>query len=58
MNDVIREFGGYYLEYGRSGCSIFTGTNYMIRNYDNHPQSYEGCYMIYKPSDYGYGPCK
>ena len=54
MNDAIREFGGYYLEYGRSGCSIFTGSDYMIRNYDNHPQSYEGRYMIYKPSDYGY----
>lgn len=54
MNDAIREFGGYYLEYGRSGCTIFTEPGYMIRNYDNHPQSYEGRYMIYNPSDYGY----
>lgn len=54
MNDAIREFGGYYLEYGRSGCTIFTGSNFMIRNYDNHPLSYEGRYIIYKPTDSGY----
>ncbi|MUK90534.1 linear amide C-N hydrolase [Ornithinibacillus sp. L9] len=54
MHDAIREFGGYYLEYGRSGCSIFTGMDYMIRNYDNHPLSYEGRYMLYQPSDQGY----
>ena len=54
MGDAIREFGGYYLEYGRSGCSIFTGSDYMIRNYDNDPLSYEGRYMIYKPTDSGY----
>src|SRR5699024_8088231 len=54
MNDAIREFGGYYLEYGRSGCTIFTGSNFMIPNYDNHPLSYEGRYIIYKPTDSGY----
>lgn len=52
--DAIREFGGYYLEYGKSGCSIFTGENYMIRNYDNSPDSYEGRYVFYKPVDGGY----
>ncbi|SFA84177.1 Predicted choloylglycine hydrolase [Lentibacillus halodurans] len=52
--DAIREFGGYYLEYGKSGCSIFTASNYMIRNYDSHPLSYEGRYMIYQPTDQGY----
>jgi len=52
--DAIREFGGYYLEYGKSGCSIFTGENYMIRNYDNSPDSYEGRFVLYKPNDGGY----
>ncbi len=54
MEDTIREFGGYYLEYGKSGCSIFTGTDYMIRNYDNDPLSYEGRYILYQPTDEGY----
>ncbi|WP_093137897.1 C45 family autoproteolytic acyltransferase/hydolase [Salinibacillus kushneri] len=54
MDDAFREFGGYYLEYGRSGCSIFTGSDYLIRNYDNHPITYEGRYMIYQPTDQGY----
>lgn len=34
MEDVLQEFGGYRLEYVKSGCSIFTGSDYMIRNYE------------------------
>jgi len=52
--EAIREFGGYYLEYGKSGCSIFTGDFYMVRNYDNSPDSYEGRYVLYEPKDGGY----
>ncbi|SHF72678.1 C45 family autoproteolytic acyltransferase/hydolase [Ornithinibacillus halophilus] len=54
MRDAIREFGGYYLEYGRSGCSVLTSKDYMVRNYDNHPLSYEGRYLAYQPTDRGY----
>ena len=54
MTDTLIQFGGYYLEYGRSGCSIFTNTDYMIRNYDNDPLSYEGRYVLYQPTDQGY----
>ena len=38
---VLQEFGGYRLDYVRSGCSIMTGENYFIRNYDYHPKTYE-----------------
>ncbi|ASK61117.1 acyl-CoA--6-aminopenicillanic acid acyltransferase [Virgibacillus phasianinus] len=54
IDDVLKEFGGYRLEYVRSGCSIFTNTDYMIRNYDYHPRTYEGRLMIYQPNDGGY----
>ncbi|WP_409292925.1 C45 family autoproteolytic acyltransferase/hydolase [Peribacillus sp. SCS-37] len=54
IDDAIREFGGYYLEYGKSGCSIITGTDYLIRNYDSHPGSYEGRFTLYQPTDGGY----
>jgi predicted choloylglycine hydrolase len=54
MNDTLVQFGGYYLEYGKSGCSIFSQSDYMIRNYDNEPSSYEGRYVLYQPTDQGY----
>ncbi|GAB3808289.1 C45 family autoproteolytic acyltransferase/hydolase [Virgibacillus kimchii] len=51
---AFRLFGGYYLEFTRSGCSIFTDPNFMVRNYDSHPRGYEGRYMLYQPTDEGY----
>ncbi|MCT2536939.1 C45 family autoproteolytic acyltransferase/hydrolase [Aquibacillus koreensis] len=54
MEDALREFGGHYVDYSRSGCSILTGTNYMVRNYDSHPSGYEGRFVLYKPTDTGY----
>lgn len=52
--DAIRDFGGYYLQFRRSGCSIFTTDQFMIRNYDNHPHSYEGRLILFEPTDGGY----
>ncbi|API93651.1 linear amide C-N hydrolase [Virgibacillus pantothenticus] len=54
IQEAIQEFGGYYLEYGRSGCSIYTEAHYMVRNYDNAPSTYEGRYLMYQPTDVGY----
>lgn len=54
MKDILQEFGGYRLEYMPSGCSIFTDSNYMIRNYDYHPKTYEGRYTVFQPTDDGY----
>jgi predicted choloylglycine hydrolase len=54
MERVLKEFGGYRLNYVRSGCSILTGDNYLIRNYDYHPKTYEGRYVFYQPTDQGY----
>lgn len=54
MKRVLQEFGGYRLDYVRSGCSILTGKDYFIRNYDYHPKTYEGRYVIFQPTDQGY----
>ncbi|WP_226035179.1 C45 family autoproteolytic acyltransferase/hydolase [Aquibacillus saliphilus] len=54
MEDALREFGGYYKEYDRSGCSILSNSEFLIRNYDSHPGGYEGRYLIYQPTDTGY----
>ncbi|MBM7692764.1 putative choloylglycine hydrolase [Peribacillus deserti] len=54
MESVLQEFGGYRLDYVKSGCSILTGDHYLIRNYDYHPKTYEGRYVFYQPEDQGY----
>src|SRR5690625_151498 len=54
MDTAFSLFSGYYLEFQRSGCSVFADQNYMIRNYDSHPRSYEGRYLLYQPTDGGY----
>lgn len=54
MERVLKEFGGYRVEYTKSGCSIMTGEDYLIRNYDYHPKTYEGRYTFFQPTDGGY----
>lgn len=54
MKDALREFGGYYIEYTRSGCSILTSPAFMVRNYDSSPEGYEGRFALYEPTDGGY----
>ncbi|MFD2654537.1 C45 family autoproteolytic acyltransferase/hydolase [Gracilibacillus thailandensis] len=54
MERVLLEFGGYRLKLQQSGCSIFVGKDYMIRNYDYHPKTYDGRYVVYQPTDHGY----
>jgi len=54
MKRILQEFGGYRLDYVKSGCSILTGSDYLIRNYDYHPKTYEGRYIVFQPTDQGY----
>ena len=54
MEKVLLEFGGYRVNISRSGCSIYVGEDYMVRNYDYHPKTYDGRYVVYQPTDGGY----
>ncbi|WP_181347805.1 C45 family peptidase [Thalassobacillus sp. CUG 92003] len=54
MERTMMEFGGYRVEYEKSGCSILTGDGYFVRNYDYQPKTYEGRYVFFQPTDQGY----
>lgn len=54
LEEVLRDFGGYRIDAMPSGCSIVTGDDFLVRNYDFHPQTYEGRYTAFQQSDQGY----
>jgi predicted choloylglycine hydrolase len=54
MEEILRDFGGYRIDAMPSGCSIVTGDDFLVRNYDFHPQTYEGRFSLYQPTDEGY----
>ncbi|WP_102027634.1 C45 family autoproteolytic acyltransferase/hydolase [Salirhabdus sp. Marseille-P4669] len=54
LEKVLQNFGGYRIEQVRSGCTVLTGDDYFIRNYDFHPKTYEGRFTLYQPTDGGY----
>lgn len=54
MDRVLLEFGGYRVNIPPSGCSIYVGKQFMIRNYDYHPKTYDGRCVVYQPTDAGY----
>lgn len=37
-----------------SGCSIYVDENHFIRNYDYHPNTYDGYINLFEPTDEGY----
>lgn len=46
-------FSGYFAA-PKSGCSIFIGDQYFVRNYDNSPTSYDGRLVLFQPTENGY----
>lgn len=54
MDEVLRDFGNYRVNVKPSGCSILTGSDFMVRNYDYNPQTYDGRYSFFQPTDQGF----
>lgn len=49
FEEAIFHFSGYQQEWVRSGCTILTGDHFLVRNYDFHPKTYEGRFVLYQP---------
>ncbi|EZH65159.1 choloylglycine hydrolase [Bacillaceae bacterium JMAK1] len=54
IDKVLQEFGGFRVNGDRSGCSVMSGEGYFVRNYDYHPKTYDGRYVLFAPNDKGY----
>ena len=54
LEDTLRNFGGYRVPGPKSGCSTVITGDYLIRNYDYLPNTYDGRYVFFQPTDYGY----
>ncbi|WP_027963665.1 C45 family autoproteolytic acyltransferase/hydolase [Halalkalibacillus halophilus] len=54
LEEVLKDYGGYRVEIDRSGCSVMMEPTFMIRNYDYQPQTYEGRFSLFQPTDAGF----
>jgi len=54
MEQVLRDFGGYRVPGPKSGCSTVVSKDYIVRNYDYLPSTYDGRYVLFQPTDKGY----
>src|SRR5699024_5101001 len=49
LEDTLRNFGGYRVPGPKSGCSTVITGDYLIRNYDYLPNTYDGRYVFFQP---------
>ncbi|WP_249777730.1 C45 family autoproteolytic acyltransferase/hydolase [Paenalkalicoccus suaedae] len=50
IQDVIHEYGGYQQNWVKSGCSAIMNNGAYGRNYDYHPKTYDGRFVLWQPS--------
>lgn len=54
MEQMVLNFANYrFAPQKESGCTVFLGNDYMVRNYDYHPATYDGRYLLFQPNDGG-----
>ena len=53
IEQVLLNFGHYRVYAKESGCSVFTTNDYLVRNYDYHPATYDGRITAFKQNDGG-----
>ncbi|EKU45607.1 C45 family autoproteolytic acyltransferase/hydolase [Staphylococcus massiliensis] len=52
---AILNFAHYrFTDLKDSGCTVYVGDDYLVRNYDYHPATYDGRYLLFQPNDGGY----
>ncbi|RWZ60343.1 linear amide C-N hydrolase [Halobacillus fulvus] len=49
FEEVVHEYSGWQQDWVKSGCSIFTSSDFFARNYDYHPKTYEGRFILFQP---------
>lgn len=54
LDQILLNYGHYRVYAKDSGCSIFLGNDYMVRNYDYHPATYDGRFSLFQPNDGGF----
>ncbi|MFB9859706.1 C45 family autoproteolytic acyltransferase/hydrolase [Salinicoccus siamensis] len=52
-HEVLLNLAHYRISPKDSGCSVYLDNDTFIRNYDYHPNTYDGIYKLFQP-DYGY----
>src|SRR5699024_11659024 len=54
LEQVLLNYGHYRVYAKDSGCSVFLGKNFMVRNYHYNPATYDGRFSLFHPTDGGY----
>lgn len=50
LQDVMHEYGGYQQSWHKSGCSAIMTNGIYGRNYDYHPKTYDGRFVLWQPN--------